>query len=391
MQPRVLFVDDDPQLLAALRRAYRKRYDFSGASSGDEGLELIRNSLPFAAVVADMRMPGMDGVEFLSEVQRLSPDTTRIMLTGQADLDTAMEAVNKGNVFRFLNKPCEEDNLGEVVDAGVRQYDLVTSERILLEQTLTGSVQILVDLLSVFDSKVFGRSQLLREYALKLAGRLGIRNPWDLGLAALLAPIGRMAIPLDIQGKTQRGERLSIQEQEVFRTVPEVGARMVANIPRLKSVSRIILYCAKDFDGEGYPVDGVKGADLPLESRILRVATDFVDGLRHRHSTAVVFEQLRLGKGKYDPDVIQALGRLLGNADGGEAAPNRALKNLEDLAPGMLLAADILSPDGMILLPAGTRLSLIQLERLRSLERLNRLEEPILVDLPEPQAGGEPA
>jgi response regulator RpfG family c-di-GMP phosphodiesterase len=383
MLARVLFVDDDPNLTAAFRRAYRKRFDFHSAGSGDAGLELIRTSLPFAAVVADMRMPGMDGVEFLSEVRRISPDTTRIMLTGLADLETAMEAVNKGHVFRFLNKPCDEENLAEVVEAGIRQYELVTSERILLEQTLTGSVQILVDLLSVFDARNFGRSQLLREYALKMAGRMGIRNPWDLGLAALLASIGRLAIPIDLQGKLGRGERLTVQEQEAFRTIPEVGARMVANIPRLKSVSRIILYASKDFDGEGYPVDGTRGEDLPLESRILRVATDFVEGLRQRHSRSVVFEQLRLKKGPYDPAVLAALGQVLGADPAGE--PTHQLLPIAELAPGMILMADVLNPDGLILIPAGTRLSMIQLERLRHLKRLDRIEEPILVDVPDPQ------
>ncbi|NTV73549.1 MAG: response regulator [Holophaga sp.] len=383
MLARILFVDDDPLLTAAFGRAYRKRFDFHAAASGDEGLELIRTSLPFAAVVADMRMPGMDGVEFLAEVKRISPDTTRIMLTGQADLETAMEAVNKGHVFRFLNKPCDEENLAEVLEAGIRQYDLVTGERILLEQTLTGSVQTLVDLLSVFDAKIFGRSQLLREYAMKMAGRMGIRNPWDLGLAALLAPIGRLAIPVDVQAKVARGERLTIQEQEAFRTVPEVGARMVANIPRLKSVSRIILYSAKDFDGEGYPMDGIREDALPLESRILRVATDFVEGLRLRHSRNVVFEQLRLRKGVYDPAVLAALGQVLGADPGAEPEATHRLLDIESLAPGMLLMADVLNPDGMILIPAGTRLSMIQLERLRHLNRLGRIEEPILVDVPE--------
>ena len=383
MLNRVLFVDDDPQLLAAFGRAYRKRFDFHTATSGDQGLEVIRTSAPFAAVVADMRMPGMNGVEFLSQVQVLAPDTTRIMLTGQADLDTAMEAVNKGRVFRFLNKPCDEEPLAEVLEAGIRQYELVTSERILLEQTLTGSMQVLVDLLSIFDPKLFGRAQEVKEYALDLAERMGIGRPWDLGIAALLAPIGRMAIPIDLQGRKNRGDRLTIQEQEAFRTIPETGARIVANIPRLKSVSQIILYSSKDFDGEGYPMDAVKGEDLPMESRILRLATDFVDEVRQRHSKALVFERFRLAPGKYDPAVLRALGQALGAgaADGPEEVP-RQLLAIEELQPGMVLAGDVMSPDAMILLPAGTRLSVLHLERLLSLSRLCRLEEPILVELP---------
>ena len=382
MLHRVLFVDDDPQLLAAFGRAFRKRFDLHTAQSGDQGIELIRSGAPFAAVVADMRMPGMNGVEFLSQVQILAPDTTRIMLTGQADLDTAMEAVNKGRVFRFLNKPCGEDTLAEVVEAGIRQYELVTSERILLEQTLTGSLQVLVDLLSISDPKLFGRTQEVKQCALDLAERMGLGRPWDLAIAALLAPIGRMAIPIDLLGRIHRGDRLTIQEQEALRTIPETGARIVANIPRLKPVSRIILYSNKNFDGEGYPMDGVGGEDLPLESRILRLATDFVEEWqgRQRHSKALVYERFRLTPGRYDPVLLRTLGQMLGTASEDQQAPPHRLLDIEEIQPGMMLVGDVLSPDGIVLLPAGTRLSVLHLERLRSLALLSRLEEPLLVE-----------
>ena len=382
MLNRVLFVDDDPQLLAAFGRAYRKRFDFHTAQSGDQGLEMIRTSPPFAAVVADMRMPGMNGVEFLAQVQTAAPDTTRIMLTGQADLDTAMEAVNKGRVFRFLNKPCDEEVLAEVVEAGIRQFELVSTERILLEQTLTGSLQVLVDLLSIFDPKLFGRAQEVKEYALDLAERIGIGRPWDLGIAALLAPIGHMAIPAELLGRRNRGDRLTIQEQEAFRTLPETGARIVANIPRLKSVSRIILYSNKDFDGDGYPMDNLKGEELPVESRILRLATDFVDEVRQRHSKTLVYERLRLAAGKYDPALLKALGQTLGQDAAGEQEVPRQLLNIDELQEGMVLAGDVMSPDGKVLIPGGSRLSVLHLTRLLSLSRLCKLEEPILVEVP---------
>jgi response regulator RpfG family c-di-GMP phosphodiesterase len=307
------------------------------------------------------------------------------MLTGQADLDTAMDAVNKGRVFRFLNKPCDEETLAEVVEAGIRQYELVTSERILLEQTLTGSLQVLVDLLSISDPKLFGRAEEVKRWALDLAEWMGIGHPWDLGIAALLAPIGRMAIPIDLLGRMYRGDRLTIQEQEAFRTIPETGARIVANIPRLKPVSRIILYSTKNFDGEGYPMDEVKGEDLPLESRILRLATDFVEEaqVRQRHSKALVYERFRLTPGKYDPALLRALGQMLGTAAEGEQEVPHRLLGIEELQPGMVLVGDVLSPDGLILLPAGTRLSVLHLERLRSLSLLSRLEEPLLVECPD--------
>ena len=294
---RVLFTDDDPLLLRVLERRFGRVYEVELAASGAKALERIRTSAPFAVLVTDLHMPGIDGVELLQEVRELSPDTVRIMLTSEDDRFTAVEAVNSGNVFRFLNKPFDLEALAAMVEAGVRQYDLLTSSRVLLEQTLAGSVQMLVDLLSVFDPKAFGQAQRMREFALQVAGRMGVPAPWDLGLAALLAPVGRMAVPLAIQGKLNWGERLTPEEQEVCRRIPEHGARLVGNIPRLQPVARIILYSGKDFNGEGYPRDGVRGAEIPLESRILRVLEDFLEALQTRRSKAVVLEQLRLAEG----------------------------------------------------------------------------------------------
>jgi response regulator RpfG family c-di-GMP phosphodiesterase len=328
-----------------------------------------------------MRMPGMDGVELLQEVQALSPDSIRIMLTGQEDQLTAVEALNSGNVFRFLTKPCDLEAVVAVVEAGVRQYDLLCSSRVLLEETLSGSVQVLVDLLSVFDPKVFGQAQETRDYALKIAARMGIPSPWDLGLAALLAPVGRMAIPLPIQSKLNWSEPLTPSEMAVFSRIPENAARIVGNIPRLQPVARIIRYAAQDFDGKGYPEDGVAFEEIPLESRILRVLTDFLIGLRTRRSRTVVLEQLKLAKGLYDPRVLGVLEELLqGPSTAGNGDPGRRLVNVRALEPGMCLVEDLCTPEGALVLAAGTRLAQIHLERLRSVASIARLVEPVLVE-----------
>lgn len=382
MSARILFTDDDPLLLRVLQRRFGQVYEVELAASGAKALERIRTSPPFAVLVTDLHMPGMDGVELLQEARELAPDTVRIMLTSEEDRLTAVEAVNSGNVFRFLNKPFDLEALAAMVEAGVRQYDLLTSSRVLLEQTLAGSVQMLVDLLSVFDPKAFGQAQRMREFALQIAGRMGVPAPWDLGLAALLAPVGRMAVPLAIQGKLNWGERLTPEEQEVCRRIPEHGARLVGNIPRLQPVARIILYSGKDFNGEGYPLDEVRGAEIPLESRILRVLEDFLEALQTRRSRPVVLEQLRLAEGKYDPDVLAALAQVLAHSplDPSLQAGRRTLP-LRDLAPGMRLVEDLCTPDGALVLPAGTRLAQIHLERLRTLAAITRLPEPVPVEV----------
>jgi len=381
MNERVLFVDDEVNILEAFNRQLRNTFEFDTATGSRAGLDAIATKGPYAVVVSDLRMPEMDGVEFLARVHEVSPDTVRIMLSGNADLDAAIAAVNTGNIFRFLTKPCDMEALEGMVEAGVHQYDLVTSSRVLLEQTLSGSVQVLVDLLSVFDPKVFGQAQVMKDFALKVAERMSIPDPWNLGLAALLAPVGRMAIPLALQSKLNWGEQLTPQEKEFCKRIPETGARIVGNIPRLQPVARIILYAAKDFNGDGFPQDGVAGSDIPLESRVLRVLTDFLEGIRIRRSRAVVLEQLALTSGLYDPGVLAALRQVLENPEDSDSGPAQKRLPLRALTPGMCLMEDIFTPDGALVLAAGTRLALIHLERLRSVSSIARLDEPIRVEV----------
>ena len=143
MKEKVLFVDDDPNILEAYTRNLRKFYEIDTALKGDEGLARLNGKEPYLVVVSDLRMPGMNGVEFLSKVKEKTPDTIRMMLTGNADLEAAIESVNKGNIFRFLVKPCSVEILKGALNDGIRQYNLVNAERELLEKTLLGSVKML--------------------------------------------------------------------------------------------------------------------------------------------------------------------------------------------------------------------------------------------------------
>jgi len=140
---RVLCVDDEPNVLEGLRRQLCRHFTVATAGGGVAGLEVIERDGPFAVVVSDMRMPGMDGAAFLNRVRERVPDTVRVLLTGRADLDAAVAAVNKGNIFRFLMKPCPSEVLIATLEASAAQYRLVTAERALLEQVLQGSIKAL--------------------------------------------------------------------------------------------------------------------------------------------------------------------------------------------------------------------------------------------------------
>lgn len=381
MKPRIILVDDDSLLLRALRRILQDEFDIVTAESGEEAIKCLTDSGPFAVVIADFMMPGMDGIQFLDRWGFLAPDTTRVMLTGHANLDTAIDAVNRGKVFRFLTKPINGDSLRLVLHDAVNQYELITAERTLLEQTLTGSVQTLVGLLSFFDPRAFGRAKEVRDLALSLAERYSLDVGWDIGLAALLARIGWLAIPIEVQAKITRGERLSQQEHEMVLRAPETGSEIIANIPRLQSVAQIIKYSTKNYNGTGYPQDRVAGEAIPLGARILRVVHDYTDRLRVRQSKLVVFSEIESGVGeKYDPEVVRALGVSI-HLPGGNEAERQVLLALEDLKPGMILADDIYAKDGeMIVLPVGTHLNLLHIERLRNYAMGKKISEPILIN-----------
>jgi DNA-binding NtrC family response regulator len=126
---KILLVDDEPSVLEALQRQFRKQFHIHIALGGEEALTMLRIQGPFAVVVSDCRMPGIDGIQFLALVRKIAPDTVRMMLTGNNDLETAMEAVNQGEIFRFLTKPCPPDTFQKALEAGMKQYQLIRSKK----------------------------------------------------------------------------------------------------------------------------------------------------------------------------------------------------------------------------------------------------------------------
>ena len=177
MTDRILYVDDEANALAAFQRQLRKDFRISTALGGEQALRIVDQHGPFAVVVCDMQMPEMNGVDLLAEVHRRSPETVRVMLTGNADQKTAIAAVNEGRIFRFLTKPCERNTLVKTLNAAIEQYRLVTAERQLLEETLNGATKLVTDVLSTIAPELFGHAVALRGPAGAIARALGSRSP----------------------------------------------------------------------------------------------------------------------------------------------------------------------------------------------------------------------
>ncbi|HHN74817.1 MAG TPA: response regulator, partial [Acidobacteria bacterium] len=184
---RVLFVDDEANILSGIRRNLRRRYEVFTAEGGQAGLEALEREGPFAVVVSDYRMPGMDGVEFLARVRAQSPHSVRMMLTGQAEMSAVIGAINSSKIFRFLPKPISRDELIGALDDALEQYRLITAEKQLLEQTLSSSVKALVDLLGMVNPVAFSRAARVKRCVAWLVGRLEPPNPWEFELAGLLS------------------------------------------------------------------------------------------------------------------------------------------------------------------------------------------------------------
>jgi response regulator RpfG family c-di-GMP phosphodiesterase len=378
MAEKVLLIDDDERVLHAYHRVLRRQFPLEVAMGGEQALQALEQHGPFAVIVADMRMPGMSGLDVLEEAVKLAPDAVRIMLTGNQDQKTAMDAVNRGHVFRFLSKPCETAQLAEAIQAGLRQHQLITAEREVLEQTLMGSLQVLTDLLSNLDPDSFGRGRLLRERAQAIGRDLQFDAEWDLQTAALLLPIGRIALPPELLARLRAGIALSPQERSLLDRVPETGAQLLERIPRLRQVALFVRYHAKSFDGSGYPADGLAGEDLPLGARILRVLDDFTHLELRRRNRQVALEELALHPEAYDPRVLAALYARYGTPAAAVAVQERACA-VEDLEEDMVLARNVATRGGRTVLVAGLQLGAAHLVLLRDLVDLLDLQEPLYV------------
>ena len=304
MTEKILFVDDDINLVSALQRSFHKIYRVELALQAEDALAALAET-PYAVVVSDLHMPGMNGIELLSRVKDLSPETVRILLTGQAELEAAIEAVNEGNVFRFLRKPCPQELLRKTLDAGLTQYRLQVAERDVLQQTLVGTVAVLTELLATMEPAAFGRAARLRWCVRKLSIELKVRDPWQFEAAAMLSQIG--CIPMS-------GETMSRHMVEEPRTSAETGGkashariarRILERVPRLHTVAQMIERQGESFDGPGNQVP--EEYVVALGAQMLRVAIDFDEAVNRGRTFAEALAELHRNTGEYNPEVLLAL------------------------------------------------------------------------------------
>ncbi|MBI5324320.1 MAG: response regulator [Ignavibacteriae bacterium] len=376
MNKRILLVDDDYDVLSAYKRNLRRDFEITTANNGIEGIERMRDAEPFAVVVSDFNMPKMNGIEFLKLARKAVPDTVRVMLTGFADLETATVAVNQGNVFRFLTKPVNAEAFISSLNDCCAQYQLITSEKELLDKTLKGSIKILIDILSFTNPSIFNLSSRYRTMSKKIGEALGIRKLWEVEIAALLSQIGIITIPPEILEKKSRGETFSPEEESIYRTQSENSRNLLKNIPRLEEVANAIQYQDKNYNEFFVENKVVNEEEFPIISRILKAAIDFENSIQKGLNQPDSLRFMKVSSHKYDPQILDALERVITGV-----RIERVMKQirLKDLRISMIIAEDIKDDKGNILLRKGYEITDVLLLRLMNASKVRSIIEPIFI------------
>ncbi|MGC4093751.1 MAG: response regulator [Polyangiaceae bacterium] len=371
---RVLCVDDEQNVLDGLQRVLRPSFDVSVSASGQAALERIEAGEEFDIVVSDMRMPNMNGAQLLAELRARAPDTVRILLTGHSDLESAIAAVNEGHIFRFLTKPCAPHTLSNTLRAAALQRRLLTAERVLLEQTLVGSIRALSEVLALTHPESFGLTPRQHERARQVAERVGLTDAWHVEAASMLASVSYVVLPSEVVAKLSTSTPLDPTERQMVERLPAVVESILSHIPRLESV-RDVLKHVDPSAARG----SATNLGTPVGARILSAVQELGQAEARLGNTQQALEAISSRRDFYGANVFEALVALCApRAVDVEAIP------LSKLAVGMVLVDAVKSTAGMVVAAAGQRVTPQLIERLRNIDLKLKISEPIRCEVPKP-------
>ncbi|MBS1156558.1 MAG: Response regulator receiver:Metal-dependent phosphohydrolase, subdomain [Proteobacteria bacterium] len=409
----LLFVDDEPSILSSLRRLFRQHgYRILMAESGAAGLQLLETE-HVDLVISDMRMPEMDGAKFLEQVRARWPKIVRILLTGYADIGSTINAINRGEIYRYISKPWDDNEIVLTVrDALERNRLEQENERLLaltreqneelknlnatleqkvasrteevrqtfgmlesahreLKRSFMATVKVFASLIELRGGKVAGHSRRVADHVRELGNRLHLdeATQQDVLIAALLHDIGKIGLSNELIERPFNS--LSADARGEVMKHPIKGEQVLMGVDQLKGAALLIRHHHELFDGSGYP-DHLAGLAIPLGCRILTVANEY-DALQmgtlvqQPMRAADALNWLIDNRGKrYDPAVVDALAALLSeqHKDLVVELPTRP----SSLKPGMILSRDLAHPDGYLLLAKGQKIDAAMIEQLRRLE-----------------------
>jgi response regulator RpfG family c-di-GMP phosphodiesterase len=377
MADKILFVDDDPDTLDGYKCALSSEFSIDIADGAANGFAAIEKNGPYSVVISDMRMPRVTGVEFLSQVRRRASDTVRMLLTN--DTNSAIEAINQGNIFRFLTKPCKPEVLANAIRVGIEQYRLITGERDLLEKTLLGSIKVLGDVLSAASPEAFGRSTRIARYVRHTMGKVTLTSPWCIEAAAALSQLGCITLEPDIVRRVYAGVNLTTEEQSCFNAHPQAAMELLKNIPRLESASWIIGQQLKCDIQEPEDFAGFSSKELLLGAKIVKLAVAFEE-LRFKFaSNRAALASLKGRSNEFESSLVDTLRDF--RQDHAERRLSRV--STSRLRPGMILDQEIENSQGVLLMAKGQELTSALIMRLQNFSRAQAINKEVMVFDPE--------
>jgi response regulator RpfG family c-di-GMP phosphodiesterase len=410
----ILVVDDEEIVLVALRDTLqREGYRVVTSANAVQALTLLKEQ-PFSVIISDQQMPMITGLEFLAQVKQIQPDATRILITAVLSLSTVIDAINKGEIYRFVVKPWLREELLATVRNAVQRYELICKNLVLrattvamneklsklnqaleeqvakvaeqnqqlaslngaLEKNLQHSVQLCVRTMQTFYPTLGNQARRVYELCTALADGLAL-PPDDrkvLEISAWLHDIGLMGVPRRLIKQWQDApDSISSAERALIAQHPVIGQELAEFGHDLERVGVLIRAHHECFDGSGYP-DRLQGENIPWLARLLAVAVYYAESTFEPH---LVLEMIERASGyAFDPEAVRAFVRCLPKA----TVPRRQREVLlSELQPGMVLAKGIYTGNGMLLIPDGQRLSDTYIEKLRNHNRINPIAQALLV------------
>lgn len=369
---RILFVDDEPNVLEGIRRTLRNDYQLLFAASPTRGIELARKHPDLAVVVSDLRMPEADGANFLAAIRQLRPDVIRLVLSGAADLDHALTAVNRGQLFRYLTKPVSRESLVEGLEAALAEFRRQRGEQELLESTVAAAVGVLAEALSLANPLAFNRSGRILAHVTTIAADLGLALTWEVRVAGLLSQLGCLSLSPQLLRKVASGQDLDPEERDRFDRHPDVAAAMIRRIPRLEGVAELVAAQRRSV-----PV-AIDDPHRRLAALVIRAASEYDLLLSRGVPRDEIVSRLDQMGGDYSSDVLRAVGRLRFREDRTEVRR----VTVDALTPDMVFEQDVTSLAGVLLVPSGQRVTETVVTHLANFAHGVGITEPVVVRVP---------
>ncbi len=350
--PQILCIDDDPDLLDGLELSLRRLGEVHTAPDGDNALVLAAQLPRLAVVVCDMRMPGRNGAEVLQVFSEQYPEATRILLTGYADIQSAIAAVNQGNLFRFLSKPAANDVLQKAVYDGIKQHQLVIAERQLLTQTLRGSVEALSEALAMSSPAIFGQAKRVATLVKACAEEQYGQSDWMMESAVFLINLGLVGLPVEMHEKVLDRKKLDPAEKALLEQAHARTMHLLSNIPRLEMVRDLLRFIQPKTGGQLETPPG-QHALLREKASLIRAIIMYVSYESSGQTMSGALNSIAQS-GSMSGRLLEVIRKRVGDSllvDCQVSLPFNLLR------PGMILNKSLYTPSGILVAPAGYQIT----------------------------------